>query len=60
MQVNVVITATNQAGKKITTTLSYVNPTAENSKLSALASALNALTTNTYQQATKETKGDVL
>jgi len=60
VQVNVVITATNQAGKKITTTLSYVNPTAENSKLATLASTLNALTTNTYQQATKETKGDVL
>jgi len=60
VQVNIVITATTTAGKKKTTTVSYVNPQAANSKLAALAVALNAFTTNSYVSASKETKGEVL
>lgn len=59
MQVNVVIKSTS-SGKTLTTTLSYVNPQATNNKLLALVQALNALTTNTFVTATKETKGEVL
>lgn len=59
MQVNVVIKSTN-AGKTLSTTLSYVNPQAANNKLLALVRALNALTTNTFVTATKETKGETL
>lgn len=46
--------------KKITTTITYINPQAANNKLLNLAQALNALTTNTFVSATKETKGEVL
>lgn len=59
MQVNVIINATAN-GKKVATTLSYVNPQAANNKLLALAQALNALTTNSFTSASKETKGEVL
>lgn len=59
MQVNVIINSTVN-GKKLATTLSYVNPQAANNKLLALAQALNALTTNTFTRASKETKGEVL
>lgn len=59
MQVNVVITSTVNS-KSQTTTVSYVNENAANSKLLALAQALNAFTTNTFVKATKETKGEVL
>ena len=59
MQVNVIIKSTN-AGKTLSTTLSYVNPQAANNKLLALVRALNALTTNTFVTATKETKGETL
>lgn len=59
MQVNVVIKSTS-AGKTLSTTLSYVNPQAANNKLLALVQALNALTTNTFVTATKETKGETL
>lgn len=60
MQVNVIITATNSSNKKLTTTISYVNPQAANSKLSALAQAIVALTEQRYSYATKEIKGEVL
>ena len=59
MQANVIITTTVN-NKKQTTTLSYVNPLAANNKLLTLARALNALTTNTFVSASKETKGEVL
>lgn len=59
MQVNVLINSV-ASGKKKTTTLTYVNPQASNNKLLALAQALNALTTNTFSSASKETKGEVL
>ena len=60
MQTNIIINATTTASKKLTTTITYVNPNAANSKLLNLAQTLNALTTNTFTSATKETKGEVL
>ena len=60
MQTNIIINATTTASKKLTTTITYVNPNAANSKLLSLAQTLNALTTNTFTNATKETKGEVL
>lgn len=56
MQVNLVITEKTTANKKITTTVSYIRPTTEDAKIGQLARALNALTTNTYTKATKETE----
>ena len=57
MQVNMVITAkTAGNNKKVTTTISYIRPTATDSSLSQFAQALNALTTNTYVKANKETE----
>ena len=60
MQVNIIISARDPNAKKITTTVSYVNPQATNAKLLALAQALNAFTENTFTSATKEIKGEVL
>lgn len=61
MQTNMIINATiANTSKKITTTITYINPQAANNKLLNLAQALNALTTNTFVSATKETKGEVL
>lgn len=61
MQVNVIINQrTSSDDKKMTTTISYVNPQAANNKLLALAQAMNALTTNRFISATKEVKGEVL
>ena len=56
MQVNMVITSKTSNDKKVTTTISYIRPTATDSSLSQFAQALNALTTNTYLKATKETE----
>ena len=60
MQTNVIINATTTAGKKLATTITYVNSAASNSALAQLAQKINSLTTNTYVNATKETKGEVL
>lgn len=60
MQVNVVITQNDTSGKKLTTTISYVNGEASNAALATLAQSLNALTTNLYISASKETKGEIL
>ena len=60
MQVNVIIKSTDTTDKKISTTITYVNPQAPNNKLLQLAQALNAFTTNTFTEATREVKGDVL
>lgn len=61
MQVNVLIKYIDaQTAKKGTTTVSYVNPQATNAKLLALAQALNTLTQNTFVNATKEIKGEIL
>lgn len=59
MQTNVIINYTVNSKKK-TKTITYVNPAATNEKLLQLAQSLNALTTNTFVVATKETKGEVL
>lgn len=59
MQTNIVINAT-ASGKKIATTITYVNPQATNAKLLALARKLNSLTSNDFISATKETKGEFL
>ena len=56
MQVNMVITSKTSSDKKITTTITYIRPTTTDSSLSQFAQALNALTTNTYIKATKETE----
>lgn len=56
MQVDMIITATNTSGKKVTTTITYIRPTAPNNALNQFAQALNDLTTNEYVKATKETE----
>lgn len=56
MQVDIIITATNTSNKKVTTTISYVRPEASNTALNQMAQAMNALTTNTFVKATKETE----
>ncbi len=48
MQVNAIINATATNGKKIATTITYLRQS-QKSKASELATALNMLTTNTYQ-----------
>ncbi len=47
MQVNAILNATSQGGKKINTTISYLRQS-QKSKAEQLATALNALTRNTY------------
>lgn len=47
MQTNAILTATSTAGKKISTTITYLRPE-QKSHASELAIALNNLTTNTY------------
>lgn len=59
MQTNVIINYTVNSKKK-SKTLTYVNPNATNQKLLELAQAINALTTNIFTYASKETKGEVL
>lgn len=56
MQVDIIITATNTSNKKVTTTISYVRPEASNTALNQMAQAMNALTTNTFVKASKETE----
>lgn len=48
MQVNAIISSTATNGKKINTTVSYLRQS-QKSQAAALAQALNALTTNSYQ-----------
>ncbi len=59
MQADIAIES-KQGNKKITTTITYVNPNVPNNKLSTLAVALNNLTTNEYTKATRITRGEVL
>lgn len=47
MQVNAILSSTDQSGKKQTTTITYLRPS-QKGKAVELATALNALTTNTY------------
>ena len=53
------ITSTTPQDKKITTTITYVNPNMNNSDLKTFAQKLNALTNNTYEGATRIEKNDV-
>lgn len=48
MQVNAILKATATNGKAITTTITYLRES-QKSQATALATALNALTTNTFQ-----------
>lgn len=54
------IVATDNNGKKVTTTVTYVNPEASNEKLKTFAQMLNELTNNIYESTTKITKEDIL
>lgn len=47
MQVNAILTSTDQTGKKQTTTITYLRAS-QKSKAATLTQALNALTTNNY------------
>lgn len=53
MATNISIKGKTQKGDSITTTVNYVNPEATNEQLQSLASALNALTTNTIADVTR-------
>ena len=59
MQANVIINATYN-GKKVATTIAYINLQAPNERLLELAQSINALTNNIFTSATKEIKGEVL
>lgn len=54
------INTTDLSGKKCTTNVSNVNPTATNEKLLEFAQMLTSLTTETYVKATKITKESVI
>ena len=47
------ITSTTPQQKKITTSITYVNPNIKNSELKQLGQKLNALTNNTYEESTR-------
>lgn len=61
MQVNIIIGSLTTSGtsKKLSTTISWVSPSATNQQLKDLAQTLNDLTTNTYTVTTKETKEEL-
>lgn len=59
MQVNIIINSTDTSGKKLNTTITYINTTATNESLRQLAYSLNSLTRNSYNQVTKETKEEL-
>lgn len=54
-KVNLIIQSLDQNGKKVTDTIMYVNPEATDSQLTSLAQRLNALSDNSYIQASKVT-----
>ena len=59
-KISIEIETTTNSGKKNTTTVSYINPTATNDKLRQFAQMLVALTTDTYGGVTKITKESVI
>ena len=59
METSVSMKTTDTAGKKNTTTLSYVNPNASNEQLKTYAEKLASLTSDTYNGATKIEKTDL-
>lgn len=56
VKVSIEITSTNQADKKVTDKIAYVNPQATNEQLVAFAQALLALSDDTYLATTKITE----
>ena len=59
-KISLEIDTTTSSGKKNTTNVSYINPTATNDKLLQFAQMLVALTTDTYEGTTKITKESVI
>ncbi len=59
-KISIEIESTTSASKKNTTTISYINPQATNTKLKEFAQMLIALTTDTYGETTKITKESVI
>ena len=59
-KISLEISTTTTSGKKNTTNVSYINPTATNDKLRQFAQMLVALTTDTYVGTTKITKESVI
>jgi len=59
-KISIEIESTTVTGKKNTTNVGYINPTATNEKLLQFAQMLTALTTDSYVQTTKITKESVV
>ena len=59
-KVSIEISTTSAMGRKMTTNIVYVNPTATNDKLRQFAQMLVALTTDSYVGVTKITKESVI
>lgn len=59
MNSSLIIDALDPRGKKLQKTLTYIHPNATNAKLETFAQKLMALTTNTYQGATRVKREDV-
>lgn len=53
---SVVLTTTDQQGKKLQKTFTDINPNATNAQLVAFTRALNALTSNVYQETSRVDK----
>lgn len=59
MDTSLIINATTTAGKKAAKAISNINPEKDNSILKTFAQKVNALTTNTYVDATRVNKMSV-
>lgn len=53
--VSIIISGINTSEKKITQSIPYVNPSITNAQIKSLVLALENLTTNNYETATKQT-----
>lgn len=58
--ISLVISSTDNSGKKQTNTVSYINPAATNEQIKTLAQKIIALTTDSYIGVTKVTKESVI
>lgn len=56
VKVSIQITSQNQADKKVTDKISYVNPQATNEQLTTFAQMLMAMSDNQYMSTTKITE----
>ena len=56
VKVSIQITSQNQADKKVTDKISYVNPAATNEQLTTFAQMLMAMSDNQYMSTTKITE----